>query len=127
LQREITSHTLVFCDIEGGEYDLFRPDLIPALSRADLIIETHDVVCPGVTEVLMRRFLASHRIEIIYDGAKYAGDFPVLETIPVKKHALLLDEGRKPGQGWMRLLAKRPGAIQPDPGRFWLREDGRRD
>jgi hypothetical protein len=124
LQREITNNTLIFCDIEGHEFDLLRPDLTPALSRADLIIETHDVVCPGVTETLVRRFLPTHRIELIYDCAKYANDFPVLETIPIEKHALLLEEGRKPTQAWMRLLAKRPGAIQPDPGRFWFCEDG---
>jgi hypothetical protein len=120
LQREITNSTLIFCDIEGGEFDLFRPDLIPALSRADLIIETHDPVCPGVTETLVRRFLPSHDIEIIYDCARYAKDFPILETIPVAKHPLLLEEGRKHTQAWMRLLARRPGAIQPDPDRFWL-------
>jgi len=112
LQREITNNTLIFCDIEGHEFDLFRPNLIPALSWADLIIETHDVVCPGVTETLVRRFLPSHHVEVTYDCAKYAKDFPVLETIPVEKHALFLDDGRKPGQAWIRLLAKRPLAIQ---------------
>jgi hypothetical protein len=120
LQQEIANNTLIFCDIEGGEFDLLRPDLIPALSRADLIVETHDVICPGVTETLVRRFLPSHHIQITYDGAKYANDFPVLETIPVEKHAMLLEEGRKPGLAWMRLPAKRPEASQPDPGRFWL-------
>jgi hypothetical protein len=124
LQREITDSTLIFCDVEGSEFELFRPDLTPALSRADLIIESHDVVCPGVTETLVRRFLPSHRIEVNYDCAKYARDFPVLETIPAKKHAFLLEEGRKSRQAWMRLLAKRPGAIEPDAGRFWLYEDG---
>jgi hypothetical protein len=122
LQGEIRDNTLIFCDIEGGEFDLFRPDLIPALSRADLIVETHDAVCPRVTETLVRRFLPSHQIEISYDCARYANDFPVLETVPALKHALLLEEGRKPAQAWMRLLTKRPGAIQPDPGRFWFYE-----
>lgn len=111
LQEEITDNTLIFCDIEGGEFDLLRPKLVPALSRADLIVETHDVICPGVTEALVRRFLPSHRIDITYDAAKYADEFPILQTVPVQKWALLLDEGRPPGQAWVRLLAKRPGAI----------------
>jgi hypothetical protein len=119
LQRKITDKTLIFCDIEGGGFDLLHPDLTPGLSRADLIIETHDVVCPGVTEALLRRFLPSHRAEITYDCAKYADDFPVLETIPAEKHAFVLEEGRKSTQAWMRLLANRPGAIRPDQGRFW--------
>jgi ribosomal protein L11 methyltransferase PrmA len=122
LQREITNSTLIFCDIEGGEFDLFRPDLTPGLSRADLIIETHDYCSPGVTETLMRRFLPSHRIDITYHCAKYANEFPVLEAIPIKEHAFLLEEGRPHTQGWMRLLANRPGAIQPGPGQWWLCE-----
>ena len=120
LQREITNYTLIFCDIEGGELDLLRPDLIPGLSRADLIIEMHDFCCPGVTEILVRRFLPSHRIEITYHGAKYAHEFPILETIPIKKQTFLLEEARPPMQSWMRLLANRPGAIPPEPTQWWL-------
>jgi ribosomal protein L11 methyltransferase PrmA len=120
LQREITNNTLIFCDIEGGELDLFRPDLTPGLSRADLIIEMHDFCCPGVTEILVRRFLPSHRIEITYHCAKYANEFPVLETIPIKVQAFLLEEARPLTQSWMRLLANRPGAIQAEPGQWWL-------
>jgi hypothetical protein len=122
LQREITNNTLIFCDIEGGELDLFRPDLTPGLSRADLIIEMHDFCCPGVTEILVRRFLPSHRIEITYHCAKYANEFPVLETIPIKEQAFLLEEARPLTQSWMRLLANRPGAIQAEPGQWWLCE-----
>jgi ribosomal protein L11 methylase PrmA len=115
LQAKIVHNTLIFCDIEGGEFDLLRPDRIPALSRADLIVETHDVVCPGVTKSLVRRFRPSHHIEVTYESAKYANDFPVLATIPAEKHALCLEDGRKPGQAWLRLLAKCPEATQRGP------------
>jgi Ribosomal protein L11 methyltransferase (PrmA) len=121
-RREITNGTLIFCDIEGGELDLFHPDLTPELSRADLIIELHDFCCPGVTETLVRRFLPSHRIDITYHCAKYASEFPVLETIPIKEQAFLLEEARPRSQSWMRLLANRPGALQPDPSQWWLCE-----
>jgi hypothetical protein len=114
LQTKIGYNAMIFSDIEGGEFDLLRPDHIPALSRADLIVETHDVVCPGVTQSLVRRFRSSHHIEITYECAKRANDFPVLATIPVEKHALCLEDGRKPGQAWLRLLAKCSEAIQPN-------------
>jgi hypothetical protein len=120
LQREVTSGTLILCDIEGGEFDLFPPDLIPRLSQADLIIETHDSCRPGVTETLADRFLPSHRIEITYHCAKTAKTFPVLESIPIKEHAFLLEEGRPRNQRWMRLLANLPEAIEPEPVRWWL-------
>jgi hypothetical protein len=122
LRREIAKETLIFCDIEGGELDLFRPDLVTELSRADLIIELHDFCCPGATEVLRRRFHPSHRIEITYHCAKYANDFPVLEGIPIREQAFLLEEARPVTQGWMRLLANRPGALQPEPGQWWQLE-----
>ena len=122
LQHEITNKTLIFCDIEGGELDLFHPDLTPELLRADLIIELHDFCCPGATEVLIGRFHPSHRIEIAYHCAKYANDFPVLEAIPLKEQAFLMEEARPVTQGWMRLLANRAGALQPEPARWWLFE-----
>jgi Ribosomal protein L11 methyltransferase (PrmA) len=122
LRREIANDTLIFCDIEGGELELFHPDLVPELRRADLIIELHDFCCPGTTEVLLRRFHPSHRIEVTYHCAKYANDFPVLERIPVKEQAFLLEEARPVTQGWIRLLANRPGALQPEPDRWWLLE-----
>ena len=111
--REVSNRTLIFSDIEGDEFDLLRPDLTAALLRADLIVETHEDQRPGVTETLVRRFLPSHRIEIVYHCAKYAGEFPVLKAVPAREHALLLEEGRSPLQSWMRLLAKQPGAIEP--------------
>jgi hypothetical protein len=113
LNREISNRTLIFCDIEGSEFDLLRPDLTAVLSRADLIVETHEDERPGVTEVLVRRFLASHRIEIVYHCARYAAEFPVLKAVPAREHALLLEEGRSPRQSWIRFLAKQPGAIEP--------------
>jgi hypothetical protein len=119
LKREITKGTLIFCDIDGGEFDLFRPDVIPELLQADLIIETHDYGSPGVTEALVQRFLPSHRVDISYHCAKYASDFPVLEAIPNRERAFLVEEARPLNQNWMRLLANRPGAIKPDPNHWW--------
>jgi hypothetical protein len=113
LNREVSDRTLIFCDIEGSELDLLRPDLAPVLSRADLIVEMHDDYCPGVTETLARRFVPSHQVEIVYHGAKYPMEFPALKAVPAKEHAWLLQEGRQRDQRWMRLLANRPGAVEP--------------
>lgn len=122
LQQEITKDTLIFCDIDGGEFDLFRPEVTPELLQADLIIEMHDHCCPGVTETLVQRFLLSHHVDITYHGAKYSDEFPVLEMIPNRYRAFLLEEARPLTQSWMRLLANRPGAIHPDPDQWWLCE-----
>lgn len=113
LNEEVSDRTLIFCDIEGGEFDLLRPDFAPVLSQADLIVETHDNCRPGLTESLARRFVPSHQIEIVYHGAKYPVEFPVLKAVPTTEHAWLLQEGRPREQRWMRLLANWPGAIEP--------------
>ena len=115
LNREVSNRTLIFCDIEGGEFDLLRPDLTPGLSRADLIVEAHEdrSQMNHVTEILVHRFLPSHRVEITYHCAKSATEFSILGSIPTKEHALLLEEGRPRTQCWIRLLANLPGAIEP--------------
>ncbi len=117
LNRVAADNALVFCDIEGGEFDLLRTDLAPSLLYADLIVETHDNEGPGstVTETLVRRFSPSHRIEAAYHCAKSAAEFSILGAIPATEHALLLEEGRPPRQCWLRLTANPPGAIQPVP------------
>src|SRR5215472_11918922 len=120
--REISNRTLIFCDIEGSEFDLLLPDLASTLLRADLIVETHEDYHPGTIEALVSRFLPSHRIEIVYHCAKNAAEFPVLKTVPATEHALLLDEGRPRTQCWMRLLAKRPEAIEPLAEWGWVNE-----
>jgi hypothetical protein len=118
LRRKVSDHTLIFCDIEGGEVDLLRPDLISGLSRADLIVEAHDHYHPVVTETLVRRFLTSHRIEIAYHCSKLVTEFPILETIPTREHAFLLEEGRPRSQCWIRFLANPPEALAPV--RWWV-------
>lgn len=55
--------TLAIVDIEGGEGDLLRPDLSPALRRMPIIVETHDLHRKGVLAELLERFSASHHIE----------------------------------------------------------------
>jgi hypothetical protein len=120
--REVSNRTLIFCDIEGSEFDLLRPDLASALFRADLIVETHEDYRAGTIEALVSRFLPTHRIELVYHCAKYASEFPVLKRVPATEHALLLEEGRPRAQSWMRLLAKQPEAIEPLAKWGWVNE-----
>jgi hypothetical protein len=59
------ARTLVFCDAEGFEDDLFQPEFHPALKEMDVIVETHPMAKPGVTERLMERFTPTHDIKRI--------------------------------------------------------------
>jgi hypothetical protein len=72
------ARTLVMCDIEGAEQDLLDPGKAPALAGMDLIVESHDGLVPGITDVLMQRFEPTHRIEVVQDnGSRPLTDTPV--------------------------------------------------
>lgn len=54
--------TVVICDIEGAEHDLLRPDLAPGLKHADILVECHERLSPGITPTLIQRFSDTHKI-----------------------------------------------------------------
>ena len=58
-------HALVVCDIEGAEQALLDPTRAPGLAAADLLVEVHELIRPGLTDMIAERFAASHRIERI--------------------------------------------------------------
>lgn len=55
-------HTLVVCDVEGGEQELLDPASIPELSQADILVELHDFLIAGISDVIRQRFATTHRI-----------------------------------------------------------------
>ena len=62
------TRVLVFCDIEGGEEKLFHKKTALALSRADIIVESHECFYPGITNTLVSRFQDTHKITVIKDN-----------------------------------------------------------
>jgi hypothetical protein len=54
--------TFVLCDIEGAEDQLVDPGRAPDLAHADLLVEVHDPMVPGLLDRLTRRFQPTHRI-----------------------------------------------------------------
>ena len=57
--------TLILCDIEAAELDLLDPAAAPGLLHADILVECHDSLRPGITEALANRFAASHQVQRI--------------------------------------------------------------
>jgi hypothetical protein len=79
-----SNQTLIFSAIESNEFDLLLLDLVPVLSRADLIVELHDDHGPAATETLGWQCVSSHPIEVAYHGAKYPPECPIPKAIPTK-------------------------------------------
>jgi len=61
---------LVMCDIEGAERELLDPVEAPALKGMDIIVESHECLIPGVTQLLIGRFKDSHQITIVKDDGQ---------------------------------------------------------
>ena len=61
---------LVLCDIEGAERELLDPVNAPALLGMDVIVESHECLIPGITELLINRFKESHQITLVQDNGQ---------------------------------------------------------
>ncbi len=72
-----TTRACLMMDIEGGECVLLDPLVVPALSRAWIIVEVHDCFLPGTTALLKRRFADSHFIEDVVSTLRQPKDFPL--------------------------------------------------
>lgn len=62
LKSHVDADALIISDCEGYEAQLFPPSLLPSLTRATLLIETHEFAVPGITEKLRRDFENTHEI-----------------------------------------------------------------
>jgi hypothetical protein len=61
---------LLMCDIEGAERDLLDPKLAPALKGMDIIVESHECLIPGITQLLIGRFKETHTIMLVQDDGQ---------------------------------------------------------
>jgi hypothetical protein len=86
---------LVICDIEGAEVEVLRPDAVPGLRRADLLVEMHDIVRKGCSPILRERFAATHRIDVIPTRRRTVSDFPPgVRVESARERRECMDEGR---------------------------------
>jgi SAM-dependent methyltransferase len=54
--------TFILCDIEGAEGELLDPSRAPGLSCADILVEVHEGMRPGLLAALTARFTPTHRV-----------------------------------------------------------------
>ena len=60
----------MLCDIEGAERELLDPQVSPALKGMDVIVESHECLIPGITQLLIERFKDNHQITLIQDDGQ---------------------------------------------------------
>lgn len=98
--------TLVLCDIDGAEVDVLDPQDATALASADMLIETHDGIRQGTTDLLIGRFSQTHDVQVIAERPRRVTDGPA--GVPLTEDQLLaaMDEFRGFQQAWLWLVSK---------------------
>jgi hypothetical protein len=105
VDRHLQEAVLVISDCEGYEAALFGPDIIPKLRSATLIIETHDMIVPGVSDRLRSAFGTTHLVREYGMGALRRAPTHSLDFLSAPERHLAVQEVR-PDQIWLFCIPK---------------------
>ena len=97
--------TVIICDIEGAEGELLNPATAPGLLAADILVEVHEVMQPGLLDLLTTRFSASHSITRIDRKLDDAGLPAWMEGLSDMDRLLALWEWRAGPTPWLWIQA----------------------
>ena len=101
-----TARTFVLCDIEGAEEQLLDPVAAPGLRFADILVEVHEGMKPGLTERLVARFATTHRVTRLGRRIDSGGLPDWTEGLGDLDRLLLLWEWRSSPTPWLWLERK---------------------
>lgn len=95
--------SLILADCEGCELELLRPDAVPGLREATVLVELHDFENPDTTSTILERFEATHSAEVITAEPRFIVEHPEpgeLPGISPVEHELALLEFRPNLMRW---------------------------
>ncbi|MBF0372973.1 MAG: methyltransferase [Alphaproteobacteria bacterium] len=93
---------VVLMDCEGAEYLLLDPSQVPALGACAILVEVHDFIVPGVSDLLLKRFCRSHAIQRRSNVPRDPRRYPELAGMQPALGHLALNEFR-PAMEWFLL------------------------
>lgn len=93
--------TLVICDIEGAEDALLDPAQAPGLVHADILVECHDGMVPGLSDRIARRFEGSHAVTRLNRATDSSALPGWMEALGDLDRALALWEWRAGPTPWL--------------------------
>ncbi len=102
-------NAFVLSDCEGSEKVLLDPVKVPQLIRSVILAELHDVFVPDTTPLLISRFTATHKVEMIDVQPRDPMCYPLLRQLPPDMQQLALyerDTDIDPPQQWLFLIPK---------------------
>lgn len=92
LRETVRGSTLVVCDCEGCERELLRPDIVPGLLDATVLVELHPLIDPDIPDLVTARFAATHATRRLRSEPRDPGDWPEVVGLDRADAALLLSE-----------------------------------
>jgi len=101
---------LIICDAEGNEYDLLSPLNVPALRDCWVLVELHDFLLPGITDIIKKRFAATHKVNEIQAQLRTRNDFQLaskdryVKWLPSRYLDIYLSELRPQGMRWLWMI-----------------------
>lgn len=98
--------SLVVCDIEGAEAELLDPTLAPGLLKADILVEAHDCMRPGISALIAGRFRATHEVRVIGRMLDASGLPDWMESLGDLDRLLALWEWRTGPTPWLWMVRK---------------------
>lgn len=100
--------TLILCDIEGAEVELLDPARAPGLMAADILVECHDCLRPGITQTLTNRFAPSHDVQRIDRALDTSTLPPWMDELSDIDRLIALWEWRAGPTPWLWMRHKGP-------------------
>jgi len=102
---------LAVMDVEGAEQALLDPAVCPSLLRAEIIVELHEFICPGIGELLRRRFASTHDIQETWEQVRTLKDLPAVvrvlaRLLPTSFFLNAMKEHRPARMSWLHLVPK---------------------
>jgi len=98
--------TVVICDIEGAEAELLDPAAAPGLLKADILVEVHEGMKPGLLATLAERFAPTHQVTRYERRLNDAGLPDWTERLGDLDRLLLMWEWRSTPTPWLWLKQK---------------------
>jgi hypothetical protein len=94
LEQLLIAGTLVVMDCEGCELELLRPDRVPSLRQATILVELHDWVSSEISSEILARFEATHSARVVGVRRRAGRRYPALSGFSRSDRKFAVDEGR---------------------------------
>ena len=106
----ILKKTLIICDCEGYEIELFNEIDIEIFKNVDLVIETHDFININISSILKDKFSKTHNIVSIksIDDIEKAltYSFKEINNLSLNQKKMVVSENRPSIMEWIICFSK---------------------